>query len=289
MRRIYEDSEHSGSVAVVLPVPLNVAQAYALNTPGAEAPEGFHMTLLYLGKDISAATVNECREAVAAVAKEWASFGGSISGYGRFFAPEKDPIYLSVDAVGLSAFREAIRKAAPKTPQNHGFTPHVTVAYVPKDEETPLIKRESMELRFSSVELWIGDTHETFPLTGTMVAESAPVVESTEETETMTLLEELDAVLAEGGRVHGARQRAEKSASQKQRRAKKKSHSALVKKLSQDPNVRDAEALAAWIGARAGGLAPKTTKRAKSVSFKGGKLAREAIEKLGLADIFANY
>ncbi len=153
------------TVGVMLPIPLTIAQKYALDIEGAEPPSEFHMTLVYLGK-LPPETLTAVREAVRTVAAQYAPFEGKISGIGRFNASEKDPLYLSVDAVRLTAFREAIFAALPPTQQNHGFTPHITLAYLPKDAETPKVPIHDDVLRFDRVEVWIGGKREPYMLTG---------------------------------------------------------------------------------------------------------------------------
>lgn len=153
------------AVGVMLPIPLAVAQKYALDVEGAEPPSEFHLTLVYLG-NLPPETITAVREAVRSVAAQYAPFEGTISGIGRFNAPEKDPLYLSVDAVRLTAFREAIFAALPPTQQNHGFTPHITLAYLPKDAETPKVPIYDDVLWFDRIEVWIGGTREPYLLTG---------------------------------------------------------------------------------------------------------------------------
>jgi 2'-5' RNA ligase len=153
------------SVGVMLPIPLAVAQKYALDVEGAEPPAEFHMTLVYLGK-LLPETITAVREAVRRVAAQFAPFEGKISGIGRFNGPETDPLYLSVDAVKLTAFREAIFNALPPTEQRHGFTPHVTLAYLPKTSPTPMVPIHDDVIRFDRVEVWIGGKREPYLLTG---------------------------------------------------------------------------------------------------------------------------
>ena len=153
------------TVGVMLPIPLDVARKYALDMEGAEPPDEFHMTLVYVGR-VPPETVTKVREAVRRVAAQWAPFDGKISGIGRFNGPQTDPLYLSVDAVELSTFREAIFRELPPTQQNHGFTPHVTLAYAPKTVATPAVEIYDDVLHFDRVEVWVGGKREPFLLQG---------------------------------------------------------------------------------------------------------------------------
>ena len=118
---------------VALWVPPEVAMQLAVD--GGESPADLHVTLVYLGhrEAVSDEALNAVRGVVeAAAAIE--PLVGVVSGIGRFVGGEQDVIYASVDVPGLSALRESLAGALAAcgiaVPKDHGFDPHITLAYV---------------------------------------------------------------------------------------------------------------------------------------------------------------
>mgnify|MGYP000101883173 CR=1 FL=1 len=157
-------------VAIVLPVPTDVASAVAL--PGGEKPADLHVTLCYLGKLVlTAADVASIERAV----RTWAAWVASpvpatLSGVGRFAgsAEDGDAVYLSVDAPRLTTDRpalvELLRAAGFPPRTEHGFTAHVTVAYVATDVASPIDRAALRAVTFDRVSLWAGDVRTDVPL-----------------------------------------------------------------------------------------------------------------------------
>lgn len=129
-------------VMVAFYAPADVAQelADANRTP----PSDMHVTLAYLGKAGEVPDAGKLADVVEAFAADARPVDGVVSGTGRFTAgdpAEGDPFYASVDAPDLPGMRQRLITAltdAGFTPKSdHGFTPHMTLAYLPKDAPTP--------------------------------------------------------------------------------------------------------------------------------------------------------
>lgn len=140
-KRMSDDAAADGDpgVAVVVPIDEETAE-YAL--PGVD---GAHVTLAYLGRRsaLPMGAVDLARSVVSRWASQTPPMPARFSGVGRFHGDESEPdaVYLSVDAPGLSAARDALcrmlREAGLPVASNHGFTAHATLAYVPRDASTP--------------------------------------------------------------------------------------------------------------------------------------------------------
>ncbi|MBF6591130.1 MAG: 2'-5' RNA ligase family protein, partial [Ktedonobacterales bacterium] len=98
-----------------------------------------------------------------------------ISGLGRFTAPEGQPqaVYASVDSPGLLEMRHALRDVLEaqgmthKISDLHGFTPHITLAYVDADTPTPVIDLPDLTMTLDRVTIARGDgVVFTAPLSG---------------------------------------------------------------------------------------------------------------------------
>jgi phage-related protein (TIGR01555 family) len=195
------DAAGSSGVAIVLPVPADVAarlavpdRAEPVNVAGVDqdgaaagervevgvgdaVPAGMlHCTLAFLG---TVDAVDETarvllRAVVAAWAKRTAPIAGVVSGVGRFSAgpaATRDPVYATPSCPALAAAREdlvgtlAAVGLAPATA--HGFVPHVTLTHVPAGREVSLVPLDmTLPVAFDAVGLWIGEAREAFALTG---------------------------------------------------------------------------------------------------------------------------
>lgn len=156
-------------VAVVLPVPADVATALSLD--GGVAPGELHVTLAYL-PDLArddAQALAQLRAVVMRWAFDRAPIDATLSGFGRFSLADGDALYVSVDAPKLPASRAeliaALEAAQLSHATTHGFTPHVTLAYLGADAPLPLQRLEARAVAFDRVSLWRGDVHEDVPLT----------------------------------------------------------------------------------------------------------------------------
>src|SRR5260221_11130822 len=121
---------------IALQVPPDVASELALD--GEVAPEEMHVTLAFLGN--AADFGSQQFQILAAVEKVLADaqpLDATIGGVGRFATPEDDgtnAFYASVDCPELSDFRQSIIDALSESgitiDETHGFTPHITLAYI---------------------------------------------------------------------------------------------------------------------------------------------------------------
>lgn len=166
-------SGHTGVMVAFYP-DAAAARAIASQPDVTEAQADLHLTLAFLGDSTETALATNKQHLVEAI-KLWAvehgkPLKGTINGVGRFFNAESDgtnAVYVSPDVPGLPEVRqslcEAIERAGLEYAQNHGFTPHLTVAYVPEDAPTPVIRVETPVV-FSAVTLAWGDEHLVFPM-----------------------------------------------------------------------------------------------------------------------------
>jgi 2'-5' RNA ligase len=139
-----------------------------------------HLTLAFLG---NTADMDVDEEQVAEALKDFAlgEFGivGQISGIGRFKAVEgnTDALYASFDAPDLPDFRQALvaalEQAGVSVSKDHGFTPHVTLAYLGSEDPTPEIDIPAIKLIFETVTLAWGKNKTTFALKSARVAAAA--------------------------------------------------------------------------------------------------------------------
>jgi 2'-5' RNA ligase len=166
-------SGHTGVMIALYPDTRAARQLSSLEGV-TEPTEDLHLTLAFLGDSTETALASNKARLIAAI-KQWAREHGSplkgtINGVGRFFNTESDntnAVYVSPDVPGLPELRQSLVRAVEAAgidyAQNHGFTPHITVAYVPLDAPTPDI-RPDVPVVFQQVTLAWGDEQMQFPL-----------------------------------------------------------------------------------------------------------------------------
>ncbi len=189
----------TSAMVALYPSPA-VARALALD--GGELPEDLHVTLAYLGSDAVVRLDRERIEAaLAALAVASGPLAGVVGGLGRFnggfpAGQEAWPLVALMDLPTLPSFRQRLVGALAATGvdvvSNHGFTPHMTLAYVESEDEEAAadILAEGIEptpLRFGSIVLAWGDDHTVFRLEGAppppspvMKATAGPVIKADE-------------------------------------------------------------------------------------------------------------
>lgn len=168
-----ENAMPTGAMVAFYPSP-GEAEQLAQAGEGAEPARQLHLTLAYLGKAADVGDPAALRAALAQFAATQAPVTGSISGLGRFNPSEADkgaPVYASLDAPKLPAFREALASclehAGYPADATHGFTPHITLGYgIDMPEAVP-----QLTITFPAVILALGPELSVFPLAAFQLAE----------------------------------------------------------------------------------------------------------------------
>lgn len=153
-------------------VPPEIGAPLAL--PGGEPPESLHLTLTFHGNsdEIGKEKIEQVLKTAEAFAQKHPPMEGILSGIGRFNASEssgsKDVVYLSYDAPALPHFRQELvnelnRIGAPPF-SNHGYTPHITLAYIDQEADTPIKRIENNAVQFDQMVVTVGDEHYPFDL-----------------------------------------------------------------------------------------------------------------------------
>jgi 2'-5' RNA ligase len=132
-RDLVEKAGNPGSTGAMVALYPTPELATELAIPKGESPGDLHLTLAFLGDAGDAAA----RDAALAAVRTWAAacppLAGEVSGVGHFVSGPDPVTYLSVDLPDLPAQREALVAALETAGQpaagDHGFTPHMTLAY----------------------------------------------------------------------------------------------------------------------------------------------------------------
>lgn len=157
----------TGAMVALYPSP-EAAQQLALD--GGEPVGELHLTLAYLGKAAQVEDPERLAQVVQGVAATTPPLKGEIAGKGHFTAGPEPVTYASPDIPGLPTFHqrliEALKGAGYEPATDHGFTPHITLAYEHVDPDVP-----NLPLEFGDVCLVLGGQRQSFPLTGKQAAD----------------------------------------------------------------------------------------------------------------------
>lgn len=150
--------------------------AGALALPGGEAPEDLHVTLAYLpGVDLDDLQFARAVVAIGDACRWIAKVEGAVSGHGRFYGSPssdgKDVFYAAPDMPGLAEVRAAVMQALASVgirddAPDHGWTPHVTLAYLDGDDDDPVDAVPTAGLCIEALTVSCGGQDVVIPLGG---------------------------------------------------------------------------------------------------------------------------
>jgi len=163
-------AEKHTSVIVALWLPKNKSEKLCLSEselPENSKPEpvdNLHITLVYIGKADALKDKRQLIEAALdAISMKYSAIKGRVQGVGCFSGDgETKPFYASYDSPELPEIRQelvsVIESLGVELDKTHGFTPHITLAYLDKDAEIPTINIPDIPINFDGFTLaWAGD------------------------------------------------------------------------------------------------------------------------------------
>lgn len=140
---------------------LDAATAEKLSLPSGESADSLHITLAYCGDTSEMTELAKARIIVAIedAVRYQDKLEGRISGYGRFAATDssdgQDVFYATPDIPRLVELRQSLVNRlwdlGVQVNTNHGFSPHITLAYLDSDANNPVDAVPDLELKFNGV------------------------------------------------------------------------------------------------------------------------------------------
>lgn len=146
--------------------------AETLALAGGEKADDLHITLALCGDASEMDELVQARviTAIDETVRYRDRLEGTISGFGRFSnVPEGEPhvFYASPDIPRLAELRQDIVNClmdkGVEVATNHGFTPHITLAYLDPEESNPLSEIEATSLYFDGVTIMSGSRRIDIP------------------------------------------------------------------------------------------------------------------------------
>ena len=165
-----QENAHNG-VMIALMVPSAVGELLLADIPDPVPVDELHLTLGYLGKAGEMFFGPEyLRLLIEDFASWWFELPGAINGVGRFNRGDGDTeaFYASFDCKTLAHFRHELAEhlALNGIPlsTDHGFTPHITLSYVPQLQTSPIENLPPIPLTFRDITVGWGDRLWSIPL-----------------------------------------------------------------------------------------------------------------------------
>ncbi|MGE3510718.1 MAG: phage protease [Vicinamibacterales bacterium] len=157
------------------------AAALALDIEGAVPASELHVTVAYAGKVATADDLDVMRaiENARSTIEYSSPFAGSVTGVARFQGVDtgQDAIVALVDVKGLARLNDELRGVfirAGLEDSEHGYIPHITLAYVPSGADMPITTLPALPLVLGAMTINAG----TFSATVTIGAGMAAAVYS---------------------------------------------------------------------------------------------------------------
>jgi 2'-5' RNA ligase len=163
-------TDNSETAMVAFFVPDEISPDLAIDHPGAERAEDLHVTLAYLG-DASGIQRQELIDAVTEFAKTRSPLTAVLSGLVRFTATDgDDAVCYLVQSDEIEGFRSSLihflAGAKIELPNKRNYVPHITVAYIRNEDDTPRIDVPDIQMTFSDIHVAYGDERVVIPLGG---------------------------------------------------------------------------------------------------------------------------
>jgi 2'-5' RNA ligase len=165
-----KSAEVSAMIALRIPDPIREEIAAKYPFVDAETLDNLHITLIYLGDSRTLNKIDMIRAASDFAACQ-SPIKGTLQGLARFVnGTETDPLVCTFDSPQMPQVYTALASCLEvyRIPyrREHGFIPHMTLAYIPADSEMPIDTIEPIEINFSEIYLVDGGEWFAIPLTG---------------------------------------------------------------------------------------------------------------------------
>ena len=147
------------SAMLCLAIPPRVAKRLLIQ--GAVPREDLHLTLAYF-PDVQYQEFQQLGKLATKIARATPPISARISGCARFTAGERDAFVATVDSADLCDFRDYLALKASsiaRVSRDHGFTAHITLAYLEQTAPSPIRRLETFDANFPRLEVWSGSLH----------------------------------------------------------------------------------------------------------------------------------
>jgi 2'-5' RNA ligase len=163
-------SDYSAMIALRIPDVIRAEIKDRYPFVDSETLNELHITLVYLGDTRTLDKVGVI-QALSSFAGYQSPIKGRLQGLARFInGQDVDPLVVTFDSPQMphvySGITSTLDSCHIPYHKDHGFIPHMTLAYIPSDSEMPIETIEPIEINFSEIYLVTGNEWLTISLTG---------------------------------------------------------------------------------------------------------------------------
>lgn len=182
-------NDNSSIIALRIPDSIRAEIKQRYSFVDEETLRELHITLVYLGDNRTLDKVDIIR-AVSELGMYQSPIKGTLQGLARFInGQDVDPLVVTFDSPQMpklySMLCGVLENYRVPYHKEHGFIPHMTLAYIPKDSEIPIETIEPIEINFSDVYYVDGNVWYPVELTGyenkTKAAKWTPSIDEVKE------------------------------------------------------------------------------------------------------------
>lgn len=165
-RLVLNVDDYSAMICFEIPEAIKLVLASKYPFIDAETYSNMHITLVYLG-DYRTLSEEAIYRALDAFTIDQEPIKGNLQGIARFVGPgEKDAFVATYDSPQMpdlyNRLTACLDTEGVPYHKEHGFIPHMTMAYIGKDEDLPIQTIEPIEINFNSVYLAFGNEWDRF-------------------------------------------------------------------------------------------------------------------------------
>lgn len=170
--------DKSGTGVMIAWFPPEELAVKLISDDGEDASE-LHITLAYFGKTLPDDDIATIQKALANASEEYQALPGELCGLARFPATDssdgKDVIVMLADVPYLESIREALLSTLTDLGvdayRNHGYCPHMTLAYVDPGETTDVSEEvmKRIPITVDGLTLCVGGERTLYAFSGEQV------------------------------------------------------------------------------------------------------------------------
>jgi len=165
---IHNVDGYSAMVAFLIPDNLRTDLQIQYPFMSDEVRDNLHITLAFLG-DVRTLDMKKVAWAVADFVEIQRPIKTKLQGIARFVSGgEQDAIVATIDSPDFPALRSLLTEMLDRHGipyhKEHGFIPHMTLAYIDKDDPMPIDTVEPLEMNFDTVYIQVGNEKIGFAL-----------------------------------------------------------------------------------------------------------------------------
>lgn len=167
-RHLFADAEQAKQTGGMVALYPRSDFAEMLSVPGGEPTEDLHVTLVYLGENVTGISDGGLGTDVATISSNYSEITASVCGHG-VFNPDKEPcgVYLIGNSFALEELHSEVLRIAhqdfPELPEQHTpWIPHMTAMY----GNPPMVGQYSGPIVFDRIGFVFAGEFQNIPLTG---------------------------------------------------------------------------------------------------------------------------